>query len=55
MSSSLASAQEIEQEAHIRVLSKNLYSHGREPVSYGVLDLRMVGDILNRIVIVPGF
>lgn len=39
---SIASAQEIQQESHIRVLSKNLYSHGREPVSYGVLDRRMV-------------
>lgn len=38
----MASAEEIQQEAHIRVLSKNLYSHGREPVTYGLLDRRMV-------------
>lgn len=38
----MASAEEIQQEAHIRVVSKNLYAQGREPVSYGVLDRRMV-------------
>ncbi|KAJ6643220.1 DNA-directed RNA polymerase III subunit RPC1, partial [Pseudolycoriella hygida] len=37
----MASAEEIQQEAHIRVVSKNLYSQGREPVAYGVLDRRM--------------
>lgn len=38
----MASAEEIQQEAHIRVVSKNLYAQGREPVPYGVLDRRMV-------------
>lgn len=38
----MASAEEIQQEAHIRVVSKNLYGQGREPVSFGVLDRRMV-------------
>ena len=37
----MSSAEEIQQEAHIRVLSKNLYSQGRQPVTYGVLDRRM--------------
>lgn len=37
------SPQEIQQEAHIRVVSKNLYSDGRLPVPYGVLDRQMVG------------
>lgn len=41
----MASAEEIQQEAHIRVVSKNLYAQGREPVSYGVLDRRMVSWI----------
>lgn len=36
------SPEEIQQEAHIRVVSKNLYSDGRIPVSYGVLDRQMV-------------
>lgn len=43
----MASAEEIQQEAHIRVVSKNLYAQGREPVSYGVLDRRMVFKSLN--------
>lgn len=42
------SAEEIQQEAHMRVLSKNLYSQGRDPVGYGVLDRRMVSN--SRIV-----
>lgn len=36
------SPEEIQQEAHIRVVSKNLYSDGRQPVAYGVLDRQMV-------------
>ena len=43
----MASAEEIQQEAHIRVVSKNLYAQGREPVSYGVLDRRMVFKRFN--------
>lgn len=38
----LDSPDEIQQEAHIRVVSKNLYSDGRQPVPYGVLDRQMV-------------
>lgn len=36
------SPEEIQQEAHIRIVSKNLYSDGRQPISYGVLDRQMV-------------
>lgn len=36
------SPEEIQQEAHIRIVSKNLYSDGRQPVAYGVLDRQMV-------------
>lgn len=43
----IASPEEIQQEAHIRVLSKNLYSQGREPVTYGLLDRRMVTGFLG--------
>lgn len=39
------SPEEIQQEAHIRVISKNLYSDGRLPVPNGVLDRQMVCDI----------
>lgn len=39
------SPEEIQQEAHIRVISKNLYSDGRQPVQNGVLDRQMVCDI----------
>lgn len=42
----MACPEEIQQEAHIRVVSKNLYAQGREPVSYGVLDRRMVSTAL---------
>ncbi|CAD7087568.1 unnamed protein product [Hermetia illucens] len=35
------SAQEIQQESHIRIISKNLYAGNRQPVPYGVLDRRM--------------
>lgn len=38
----LDSPEQIQQEAHIRVVSKNLYSDGRQPVPYGVLDRQMV-------------
>lgn len=38
----MSSPEEIQQEAHIRIVSKNLYSDGRQPVAYGVLDRRMV-------------
>lgn len=41
----MACPEEIQQEAHIRVVSKNLYAQGREPVLYGVLDRRMVNLI----------
>lgn len=33
---------EIQQEAHIRIVSKNLYGDGRQPAPYGVLDRQMV-------------
>lgn len=36
------SPEEIQQEAHIRIVSKNLYNDGRQPVPYGVLDRQMV-------------
>lgn len=36
------SPEEIQQEAHIRIVSKNLYTDGRQPVAYGVLDRQMV-------------
>lgn len=36
------SPDEIQQEAHIRIVSKNLYGDGRQPASYGVLDRQMV-------------
>lgn len=36
------SPDEIQQEAHIRIVSKNLYNDGRQPVPYGVLDRQMV-------------
>lgn len=42
MQFSINSPEEIQQEAHIRIVSKNLYSDGRQPVAYGVLDRRMV-------------
>lgn len=40
----IASPEEIQQEAHIRIVSKNLYNDGRQPVPYGVLDRQMVGS-----------
>lgn len=40
------SAQEIQQESHIRIISKNLYAGNRQPVPYGVLDRRMVINIM---------
>lgn len=36
------SPEEIQQEAHIRIVSKNLYNDGRQPVAFGVLDRQMV-------------
>lgn len=42
MQFAISSPEEIQQEAHIRIISKNLYSDGRQPVAYGVLDRRMV-------------
>lgn len=39
------SPEEIQQEAHICVFSKNLYSRGREPILNGVLDRRMVSQL----------
>lgn len=36
------SPDEIQQEAHIRIVSKNLYGDGRQPAPYGVLDRQMV-------------
>ncbi|XP_055844641.1 DNA-directed RNA polymerase III subunit RPC1 [Episyrphus balteatus] len=35
------SPEEIQQEAHLRIVSKNLYQGQREPVPYGVLDKKM--------------
>lgn len=48
----MASAEEIQQEAHIRVVSKNLYAQGREPVSYGVLDRRMVNTRTRKHILI---
>ena len=45
------SPEEIQQEAHIRIVSKNLYNDGRQPVPYGVLDRQMVNiwlGIMNK-------
>lgn len=44
------SPEEIQQEAHIRIVSKNLYNDGRQPVPYGVLDRQMV-DLCPLIII----
>lgn len=43
------SPEEIQQEAHIRIVSKNLYSDGRQPVAYGVLDRRMVDKYMKTV------
>jgi hypothetical protein len=41
----IQSAEQMRQQAHIQVVSKNLYSQDTKhtPLSYGVLDHRMVG------------
>lgn len=41
----MKSAEQMRQQAHIQVVSKNLYSQDTKhtPLSYGVLDHRMVG------------
>uniref|UniRef100_A0A1A9WT12 DNA-directed RNA polymerase subunit n=1 Tax=Glossina brevipalpis TaxID=37001 RepID=A0A1A9WT12_9MUSC len=38
---SVSSPEEIQQESHLRIVSKNLYQAQRKPVPYGVLDRRM--------------
>lgn len=38
----ISSPEEIQQESHLRIVSKNLYQGQRQPVPYGVLDKRMV-------------
>ncbi|KAI8114773.1 DNA-directed RNA polymerase III subunit RPC1 [Lucilia cuprina] len=38
---SISSPEEIQQESHLRIVSKNLYQAQRQPVPYGVLDRRM--------------
>uniref|UniRef100_A0A1A9ZK19 DNA-directed RNA polymerase subunit n=1 Tax=Glossina pallidipes TaxID=7398 RepID=A0A1A9ZK19_GLOPL len=38
---SISSPEEIQQESHLRIVSKNLYQGQRRPVPYGVLDRRM--------------
>lgn len=43
----ISSPEEIQQEAHIRIVSKNLYNDGRQPVPYGVLDRQMVCILTN--------
>lgn len=42
------SPDEIQQEAHIRIVSKNLYGDGRQPAAYGVLDRQMVVIIIHK-------
>ncbi|XP_011188921.1 DNA-directed RNA polymerase III subunit RPC1 [Zeugodacus cucurbitae] len=37
----ISSPEEIQQESHLRIVSKNLYQGQRQPVPYGVLDKRM--------------
>lgn len=41
MQFSISSPEEIQQESHLRIVSKNLYQAQRQPVPYGVLDRRM--------------
>jgi hypothetical protein len=47
------SPQQIQQQAHIHVVAKNLYSQDtqRTPVSYGVLDHRMVCFLLYNMTV----
>ena len=42
----LMSADEMRRQAHIHVVSKNLYNQDRKPVTYGVLDHRMVSIVV---------
>jgi hypothetical protein len=48
------SPQQIQQQAHIHVVAKNLYSQDtqRTPVPYGVLDRRMVCLVLRDMVVI---
>jgi len=49
------SAQQIQQQAHIHVVAKNLYNQDaqRTPVPYGMLDRRMVNILLPLIFFQP--
>lgn len=50
----MKSAEQMRQQAHIQVVSKNLYSQdtSHTPLSYGVLDHRMVGHGHKRLILV---